>query len=197
MPCAAWPTATRIGRLILKLGGRTSANVRLPGLSSSLRCPVANVGVCRNIFDWPTLLSSVNVTEKGCWEWVRTKPSSTTGYPSYSTGGVSKNVHRLVFETFIRPLMPGECVLHKCDNRKCANPDHLFSGSKADNNRDRAEKGRSSQGEACHLAKLSEQLVMKIYHENGSYRGLARKYGLNKGTVRQIKTKTTWRHLWK
>jgi len=36
-----------------------------------------------------------------------------------------------------------QCVLHKCDNRKCINPYHLFIGTKGDNNTDRHNKGRS------------------------------------------------------
>lgn len=42
-------------------------------------------------------------------------------------------------------LMPGDVVRHTCDNPRCINPEHLILGSKADNNRDRAERGRSAK----------------------------------------------------
>lgn len=150
-----------------------------------------------NIFNRSVLNASVVINEAGCWVWVRTKPATTTGYATYSLKGASYNVHRLVFEEYFRKLEPGECVLHKCDTRLCVNPDHLFVGSKSDNNRDRASKMRSSCGENCHLSKLTESVVREIHGAAGTYRGLARVYGISRGTIKQIKTEVTWRHLWK
>ena len=39
----------------------------------------------------------------------------------------------------------GLCVRHKCDNARCINPDHLEIGTWGDNNRDRAQRGRSAK----------------------------------------------------
>lgn len=151
-----------------------------------------------NEFNQEILEAKVTRTGTGCWEWRVTKPASTTGYATMSISGKSYNLHRVSFEIYSgRELQPGECVLHRCDNRLCINPDHLFVGSKGDNNRDRMVKGRSAVGERCHLSTLTEEQVIEIHDTPGSYRGLARIYGLNKGTIKQIKTEVTWRHLWK
>lgn len=48
-----------------------------------------------------------------------------------------------------------EAVLHTCDNPRCINLDHLVGGTRADNNKDRAAKGRSAKTRAG-LRKLTE-----------------------------------------
>ena len=84
-----------------------------------------------------------NITKKdnGCWEWRAFK--SPEGYGKFKVLGESL-AHRVSFRVHKGlSLTEEECVLHKCDNPPCINPDHLFKGSKADNNKDRAQKGRT------------------------------------------------------
>lgn len=50
--------------------------------------------------------------------------------------------NRLAWFVYYREV-PKLCVLHKCDNRACVRKDHLFLGTRGDNNSDRAAKGRS------------------------------------------------------
>lgn len=60
-------------------------------------------------------------------------------------GEKSQLAHRVSFVIFNDDLEEGEVVMHVCDNPHCINPKHLRKGSVADNNRDRAMKGRSSK----------------------------------------------------
>lgn len=65
-----------------------------------------------------------------CWEWSQANSR-------YQTIGGSP-AHHFIFEMYHGERMPGLWILHKCDNAKCLNPDHLYAGSAKENAADRA-----------------------------------------------------------
>lgn len=78
-----------------------------------------------------------------CWLW-RGKLNSA-GYGSITFCGKKYGTHRLSYEIYIGPIPDGMCVLHKCDNRKCVNPSHLWIGTNSDNQKDCIKKERQGK----------------------------------------------------
>lgn len=81
-----------------------------------------------------------------CWLW--TAGTLSNGYGCFSMFGRMRRPHRVswLIHNGIIPKgagFHGTCVLHKCDNRSCVNPEHLFLGTITDNVRDMEAKGRS------------------------------------------------------
>lgn len=75
-----------------------------------------------------------------CLEWNALRNRS--GYGVVNISGRMRFAHRLAWERVHGH--PGElCVLHRCDNPRCYNVEHLFLGTRQDNNRDRDQKGRN------------------------------------------------------
>lgn len=80
-----------------------------------------------------------------CWLW--TSCRWPVGYGRFWMGRRFLPAHRIAWELTHGPVSDGLCVLHRCDNPPCVRPDHLFLGTKADNNRDRHNKGRDARGD--------------------------------------------------
>ena len=80
-----------------------------------------------------------------CWNW--TGAVKATGYGYMITGSRTdgtrrtRTVHRVAHEVWLGPITD-ECVLHHCDNKRCINPEHLYSGSKKQNTADAKNRGR-------------------------------------------------------
>jgi HNH endonuclease len=140
-----------------------------------------------------------HTTPSGCVEWGRAK---VRGY------GVVWNplnkrlyyVHRLMFERRHGGIRQGDVICHKCDNPACVNPDHLFTGTQAENLRDMKNKGRASgpkgaKNRSCKLDAMKVREIRSMIADGVSERVIAKRFQVERGTVRSIKHNRTWKYI--
>ena len=103
-------------------------------------------------------------------------------------------------------FLPGLMVLHRCDNTRCCNVDHLFLGTHLDNMADMRAKGRAHRdgnphaprGERAPAAKLTDAAVLSIRAARAAGATtveLARQYGVNTSVISRAARGLTWSHL--
>jgi hypothetical protein len=98
----------------------------------------------------------------GCWLWTGTANMRGYGYGSFTINKKSVNSHRVSFELFRGPIPIGMHVCHKCDVPLCVNPEHLFLGTRSDNQRDRVVKGRHNEAQKTHCPKGHQYILSNL-----------------------------------
>lgn len=135
----------------------------------------------------------------GCWEW--TGSTNGKGYGHFRPGvGERASVHRFSYTLATGESADGKVVCHRCDNRRCVRPDHLFLGEHADNVRDRNEKERQARGVMVNTHKLTEDEVREARRDHGadpalSWRSLGRRYRVHDVTIRRAVLGLSWKHV--
>jgi hypothetical protein len=74
----------------------------------------------------------------------------------------------------------GKFVCHKCDNRLCVRPDHLYAGTHRENMRDMRVRERN-------IRKLTHEQAARIRADTRPQRQIAADYGVSQSTVWHIK----------
>lgn len=126
-----------------------------------------------------------------CWPWTGARSPLGYGRTHVYIDGQrkSRNAHQAVWLVERGPIPPGQCVLHRCDNRACCNPAHLFLGTQAENTADRHAKGRDARGARNTKTKLSPEQVAEIrqLHASGrSAASIARDFGVWSTSIDRI-----------
>jgi hypothetical protein len=93
------------------------------------------------------LLSKRNIVED-CWEFTGQIDAKGYGRRTFTIDGKKskKPVSQIAYILWKGEIPEGLFVCHKCDNRKCFNPDHLWTGTCKQNLEDMAKKGRGRKG---------------------------------------------------
>lgn len=141
-----------------------------------------------------------------CWLWTGCKMKF--GHGQFNIGNHEIQLaHRFSYELHYGPIPAGENVCHHCDNPPCIRPDHLFSGTQADNMGDAASKGRTSRlgsGDAAPRgsdhwnAKLTEDQVVEILNlrnQGLSYAKIAEGYDVIPQYIGELCRGEGWNHI--
>jgi len=127
---------------------------------------------------WPKIEKT-----NSCWNWMANK--NNHGYGMVLYGDRKRLAHRISWELHNGKIPKGLCVLHKCDNPACVNPDHLFLGTIRDNYEDMVKKGRHPppSNQFRQIPKAEVERIRELYQEGYSQIALVRMFGLHRSTI--------------
>lgn len=149
--------------------------------------------------------------DNGCWVWLGAR--FPKAYGRFTIKCKSYRAHRVSWFLERGVIPPEILVLHKCDNRPCVNPGHLFLGTFKINSMDMVNKGRSvggtnhwtntnpeniQRGENCHSSKKTETEILeirKLSREGVTQKEMSRIFMISQPTISDIVRKVTWSHL--
>jgi hypothetical protein len=146
-----------------------------------------------------------------CWMWIAS--CFWDGYGIFGVVRTSWKAHRFSWQLAHGAIPKGLHCLHRCDNRRCVNPAHLFLGTNTDNFRDKMKKGRQAtgarngarlhperlvRGDAHWCAKLSAEKVRssrRLRAAGWRVTRIATKFGVTGATIHSVLRGKTWAHV--
>lgn len=157
-----------------------------------------------------------NVERRGpddCWPWKRS--TFRGGYGQCKVSGRNLKASRIAFYLAKKHDPYPWLVCHTCDNPRCCNPAHLFTGTNQHNLRDCQSKGRLNtasgerhrtkkhpelvlRGERVGGSKLDETKVIEIrnrFASGESQREIAETFGVTREAVGRITQGRNWKHV--
>lgn len=141
------------------------------------------------------IAAAIEIGDFGCWVW---QMCTDKGYVVVTHLGRTTKAHRASYLVFNGPIPKGAWVLHRCGNKACVNPGHLYLGDRNENAKDAVRMGEQVRGERQGGSKLTAKQVisMRCEHRAGlSQEYLALIYGVTQSNVSNIVNGKTWTHV--
>jgi len=135
-------------------------------------------------------------SEENCWMY---KGTTYNSYGVLTHKGKRVYVHRVSYEFHKGTIKEGLSVLHKCNNKLCVNPKHLYEGTHKDNARDRELTENHSRGAKNSNSTLTEEEVTEIkklvqVEFWRTRKDIGEQFGVSHATISRIATGKTWKH---
>lgn len=145
---------------------------------------------------WPRVVPGQ--APDACWEWDGSH--NAKGYGLFARPDIDRGywlAHRFSWSLHNGDIPAGLYVCHRCDNRGCVNPAHLFLGTQSDNMKDCGRKGRTNyqrhgapRGDRNHNTKIPDATVMemrRLYAAGGvSQNALADRFGIKRNQAQDL-----------
>ena len=125
-------------------------------------------------------LRMVKIVESGCHEWTSTLHRD--GYGKFHYKGQQVQAHRVAYSLFVGEIPQGMMILHKCDNRKCVNPEHLYAGTAKQNMADKIARCRKLWGRMKYT-QIQIDECKRLYASGMSQCEVAEKMNMDQTTV--------------
>jgi hypothetical protein len=130
-----------------------------------------------------------------CWAWAGSlNPGS--GYPQLRIGrGKSRTMaqgHKVAYELANGPIPDGLHVLHRCGNRTCTNPRHLYAGDRLQNMADMRMHGGSNSK----VLKPRDVIdIVGMRQRGAKYADIAAKFAISHVSVANVCSGRTYSRL--
>lgn len=142
----------------------------------------------------------------GCWLWTASKDNRGYGMIKMHRNGKESGQHasRISYECFRGEIPAGLIVCHKCKNKSCINPEHLYAGTYSQNTQDAIRDGfkpfinNDLRGEKHPLSKLKKcdvKCIRENYIPYKNSKELSKRFSVTISHISEVAKKRCWKHL--
>lgn len=122
-----------------------------------------------------------------CWEW---RGYCLKGHGRFLYDGYVQYAHRVSWTLCVGEIPDEKCVLHKCNNKPCVNPSHLYIGDYQDNAIDRSKAGTNPK---MKMSADDVRLMRELFGMGTHYKALMWLFGVAESSVHRICNRTTYK----
>ena len=144
-----------------------------------------------------------------CWLW--TGGQRGNGYGCFKVNGKVLSAHRVSWVIKHGEIPTGKLILHKCNNRSCVNPKHLYVGTHKDNVADAIRAGthyfakksyfntnsarKGTENGSSKLDNIKVRDIRMLRKEGMGCRELGRLYSVDHSIISEVVNHKIWKHV--